>query len=630
MRIVFVQLPLIDHGFNYIAGNIPNASATLHAFCAINFPSTIRAHQIDPYIQNFGSDTVIINSIIQLQPTHVAFTCYLWNVERSLAIAKKIKALSPDIIILFGGPEVQLNSFILTTQHTSIDYFVIGEGEFFFIHYCNNTHVQFLQSVNGNSVFIQPAHRFIPLQQMVEPYTTGYLQPMFDNSISVEIIRGCPFKCNYCLYSKNTHRVRAFPPETLSAIVQKARKAAIEEIYLLAPTFNQSSRFNDYIEALIHHKNSVPLHTELRADTITRDIALKLKKANFHSFEVGLQTLNQDCLRKIGRKTNPMRELDGIKYLKDLALTLQIGIIPGLPYDTPQSFFHTIDTLLNQGLGNEVELYPLMVLPGTELYDLAIAHKATFMEKPPYYFIEGFNFTNNDLQAITQYFEETTGFTFNPPYVPSFVMKNEGFLNGAAYININKHQSIPDSVFGAIETNHFIFFLAGDSSKTLEIAIETILEKFCSDTMLCSIVLINNHIFGDRAIGTKLLEKTKDTFHYRMMHFNDEYDRLPVRIFQLFDALTPFLKATNHYRCINPILKITHRNLDVVVQKIFAYPFPVVIEKGLVSECLQWLQEKYNESYELVSFEDEADQKIFYDSLSITYKQILPLKTLFI
>lgn len=628
MNIVFIQLPLLDHGYNYIAGNIPNAPATLQGFCLSNYRTNIKAIQLPQTIQNFGSDPMIVDTILQYHPTHVAFTCYLWNVERSRSIAQKIKALTPQVTILFGGPEIQLQAHILQHYHPEIDIFIIGEGEFFFEHYVHNTHTQYLHTINGNAVFIQPAHHFTPLKKMVEPYTQGYLQPMYDGSLSVEVIRGCPFTCNYCLYSKNTSRVRAFPAQTLSAIVHKAKKENIQEIYLLAPTFNQSKHFAHYCNALIQAENTIPLHTEIRADRITQESIDLLKKAGFKSLEVGLQTMNQPCLDHVGRKTNAQKELEGIVRLKDAGFKLQVGIIPGLPTDTPESFMNTIDTLLDYGLGNEIELYPLMVLPGTALYDEALQHSAIFMQHPPYYFIEGFNFSQTDLHAITQYFEDATGFVFNPPFIPSFVMNKSGTFTNSALINCNKHTTIPGHIFNALQTNHIIFYLLCDSSLHIDLALQSILSYCQFHTMLYSVVCMYNDILDDSAIANTLLAATQDTFYYHMMHFQDTYDRLPVRIFQLFETLETFLRAQEHYACINPILLVTPENYTRISQKDFAYPFPIVIQKGFARHCIDWLKQQYSESIDLVSFQDEADQKHVYQTFGIEYNNAVSCKTL--
>ncbi len=58
----------------------------------------------------------------------VGFTCYLWNIERTLWIAQRIKDRRPEVRILIGGPEVTLdNAWVLTDP--AVDYAIIGEGE---------------------------------------------------------------------------------------------------------------------------------------------------------------------------------------------------------------------------------------------------------------------------------------------------------------------------------------------------------------------------------------------------------------------------------------------------------------------------------------------------------------------
>ena len=36
----------------------------------------------------------------------VAFSCYIWNIEKTLRIAQNIKKASPHTLLIFGGPEV--------------------------------------------------------------------------------------------------------------------------------------------------------------------------------------------------------------------------------------------------------------------------------------------------------------------------------------------------------------------------------------------------------------------------------------------------------------------------------------------------------------------------------------------
>lgn len=58
----------------------------------------------------------------------VAFSCYIWNISQTLAVAKKIKALNPSVKILLGGPEVSYE-YDAVIAGDEVDYIIVGEGE---------------------------------------------------------------------------------------------------------------------------------------------------------------------------------------------------------------------------------------------------------------------------------------------------------------------------------------------------------------------------------------------------------------------------------------------------------------------------------------------------------------------
>ncbi|MBK7885843.1 MAG: cobalamin-dependent protein [Bacteroidetes bacterium] len=58
----------------------------------------------------------------------IAFSCYIWNITQTLAVARRIKAVNPAIKILLGGPEVsyEYDDFIALPE---VDFIIVGEGE---------------------------------------------------------------------------------------------------------------------------------------------------------------------------------------------------------------------------------------------------------------------------------------------------------------------------------------------------------------------------------------------------------------------------------------------------------------------------------------------------------------------
>ena len=58
----------------------------------------------------------------------IAFSCYIWNISRTLEVAALIKSIHPSAKIMLGGPEVTYEWEPIIAL-PSIDFIIIGEGE---------------------------------------------------------------------------------------------------------------------------------------------------------------------------------------------------------------------------------------------------------------------------------------------------------------------------------------------------------------------------------------------------------------------------------------------------------------------------------------------------------------------
>src|SRR5476651_809665 len=77
---------------------------------------------------NLLCDRDLVTALAEREPWMVGFTCYLWNIERTLWIAQELKRLCPWVHIVLGGPEITAdNSWVL--ESPAYDFAVIGEGE---------------------------------------------------------------------------------------------------------------------------------------------------------------------------------------------------------------------------------------------------------------------------------------------------------------------------------------------------------------------------------------------------------------------------------------------------------------------------------------------------------------------
>src|SRR5262245_44006753 len=127
--VVLLQLPIPPLGPEPIKGNVPLAAGYLKMYAEQQGLGTAYDIQIlPPPLANTLGDWELVNTILEREPWMVGFTCYLWNIERVLWIAERVKEAKPAIRIILGGPEITAdNQWVL--ESLCVDYAAIGEGE---------------------------------------------------------------------------------------------------------------------------------------------------------------------------------------------------------------------------------------------------------------------------------------------------------------------------------------------------------------------------------------------------------------------------------------------------------------------------------------------------------------------
>src|SRR5262249_13031940 len=128
-RVLLVQLPIPPLGPTPIRGNVPLAPAYLKLFAERQGLGTSYDIDLFPAGQaNTLGDHALVQAITDREPWLVGFTCYLWNIERTLWVAQELKRRRPGVRIVLGGPEITAdNAWVL--ESPDYDFAVIGEGE---------------------------------------------------------------------------------------------------------------------------------------------------------------------------------------------------------------------------------------------------------------------------------------------------------------------------------------------------------------------------------------------------------------------------------------------------------------------------------------------------------------------
>lgn len=632
MKILFIQLPLVDHGHSYILGNVPVAPACTGGYVKKYLKGGTEIEYLPFVIENYASNSVIAGYVNNSMPDMVCFSCYLWNVERNLALAAVIKKRNPAIRVFMGGPEIHPDSWVFTEKRNSVDRFVTGEGEWFFDAFLSGTlDAKRWRSIGGNRLCTQRNDELTDPLKIIEPFAEREISTMMDGSIFLEMTRGCPYRCSYCTYSKHYNKVRDMPFQRLLDALALGKKHELSEIYILSPTFNSSPDFSERLNTLSHLNHKVRLHTEIRAEGIDAATAGLMYRAGFRSLEVGLQTLTRDALNNAGRGSNPESEIRGMVELKKAGIDLKIGVIPGLPGDSIGKFNQTIAQLIDSGLGGSIELYPLSVLPGARIRSDAKRDKVQFQEKPPYYLTEGWDFDIETIQSTIAKVESLTGLSPLPHRLPTLSLKRKGILLGGVIIADRDMQRLKKRIQeNMVQTNVFDVHLQIDFPERLEESLEEVFHCLPLDSQLYNTILYTEAILDEQSI-LRFMEKFERDSFYRRSNILYGENIGAFLFYQVFRDFEQIKRAEERYNLIESIYRIENgASNSFLLDR--ARPRNVLVGKGALAYCMKKLMEWYGDDIEAVAFEDEEEQERFYEALELEYIQLpfsFEIKSLF-
>jgi radical SAM superfamily enzyme YgiQ (UPF0313 family) len=440
-RIILVQLPIPPVGVEPIRGNVPLAAGYLKMHARLQGLQSHYDIDLLPTVEaNTLSDQGLVEAILARQPWMVGFTCYLWNIERTLWIANRIKQRRPEVKILIGGPEVTLdNQWVL--EHPAVDYAAIGEGEQTFSELLTALadSEELSQAIPGliapvNSALHTPhsPFPFIPrqplphLNDISSPYLAGILDAADEQMLLLETIRGCIFKCKFCYYPKSYDDLYFVSKEKIVANLEHAQRRGAKEVVLLDPTLNQRRNFPDFLRLLARCNpgRQFTYFGELRAEGITPQVAQLLHEAGFTEVEIGLQSIDPLAMELMDRHNNLRSFERGARAMLDLGIKVKVDLIIGLPGDTVDSVRRGIQYIHRSKLYSQVQVFNLAILPGTSFRQEAEQLNLIYQDRPPYYVLQTPTLSTQQMYDLMAEAEEVFETEFDP--LPEPVLHKAG------------------------------------------------------------------------------------------------------------------------------------------------------------------------------------------------------------
>lgn len=351
-------------------------------------------NSVETSISDFylGQDVeFIVDSILGKKPDMIGFSIYLWNRDIALQVAAHIKKRVPKIILCAGGaeagamPEMLLNS-------GSFDLAVTGEGEIAFAEAVEG--VLNGEQLSENRIFSAPVE---DIDDLPSPFLNGTIQIEKYEGVLWELSRGCPFKCDFCFESRGLSGVRRFSLERIESELKLFEEKKVTQVFVLDPTFNQDKeRAKKILRMILKVAPSIHFTFEVRSEFIDAEMAKLFAKINC-GLQIGLQSSDNAVLKCVNRSIDPSKFREKINVLNCENVVFGLDLIYGLPCDTLAGFKKSVDFALSLQ-PNNLDIFPLAVLPGTVLYEKAGSLGLDFPNNAPYIVSSTPDFPSDDMK----------------------------------------------------------------------------------------------------------------------------------------------------------------------------------------------------------------------------------------
>lgn len=300
--------------------------------------------------------------VLRESPRIVGFTSVFQQHTASLALAQRIKAVSPDTFIVIGGANAESTMGAETVrQFDFVDAAVSGEGDLLLpelvrrvlagqsvdgmpgVRTRNTVAAEFAANhfSNAPTVFQMDDLPYPEYDDFFEQFGASRFDRTWQPRIFFETSRGCwwgeKMHCTFCGLNGATMKFRS-----------KSSQRAIDELLYLTDRFEgcdvevtdnilDLAYFKDFVPALAGLDRHVELFYETKAN-LRKDQVRMLRDAGIRGIQPGIESLSDSVLKLMRKGITALQNIQLLKWCKELGVEPRWNMLWGFPGESPEEY----------------------------------------------------------------------------------------------------------------------------------------------------------------------------------------------------------------------------------------------------------------------------------------------------
>jgi anaerobic magnesium-protoporphyrin IX monomethyl ester cyclase len=321
----------------------------------------------------------IVSGIVTSMPDLIGITCMTVEFPTALRIARAVRAAGVKSPMILGGAHVNAVGARALEECPEADFACIGEGEYLVCELaaaleCGSSLTGIAGLAHrGAAGVIKNQPRAYPRDYDALPFPAWEL---FNRGKHIPLLthRGCPFECNFCGHNSGFKPRYRTPDNVLAEIVDVVARYSPDVIRFEDETFGLNlPRTKQILHGILERglEKKVRFSAQTRVDRLDRDFVALLKRCNFETLELGVESGNPDIVRRMGKGLTLEQVERAIALAKAQHLTVWCKFILGHPFETLRNMKDTADFIARVN-PDMVSVSIMTPYPGTPIFDMAV------------------------------------------------------------------------------------------------------------------------------------------------------------------------------------------------------------------------------------------------------------------
>lgn len=333
--------------------------------------------KIDDYIKRCKNTDILLCS------------CYVWNWEVTTHLAREVKKINENCLIIFGGPQVPDRTEGFFDKYPFIDIVAHGEGEYIieniFNAYLKDKDFSQVKGIETKDFKTPPNPRIKDLNSLESPYLTNVILDLVEKvdgikyQASWETNRGCPYQCTFCDWGSLTNtKMTNWTEEKLFKEIEWFADNKITYIdccdanfgiytdrdFRLASKLKEVALKKGYPEgvrtawAKFSSEKIIPIAKELQSGGLLKAVTLSLQS---------LDEVTLDIVKRANIKFDEFSKLT--ETFRKNGIPTYTELIMGMPGETVESWKKGLDILAADDDVGSIYIYNCGVFPNAPMND---------------------------------------------------------------------------------------------------------------------------------------------------------------------------------------------------------------------------------------------------------------------